>query len=138
MLYTRLFALLILVLTIEQSRQINVGSIFGFGRNIDSNKNNNVIDNETNNENNPVPTKISTVEQILKTLLIPVEALGNAKKVIGKGVNEIISKIPVKIDPTQDDFNTTNLKYGQVLNLVSDKFKAIYPGNTIKKEDIYI
>ncbi|KAL2738960.1 phospholipase A2 isoform X2 [Vespula squamosa] len=125
MLYARFLLLMILILTIEQSRGINVGSIFGFGRDLGNDENN----NENDNDNNTVSTKISPVEQFLKTLLIPVEALGNAKQAVGKGVNQIISKLPGKLkNPIKDDFNSTKLKYGQVLNLVSDKFRAIYPG----------
>ncbi|XP_015184277.1 PREDICTED: uncharacterized protein LOC107070516 [Polistes dominula] len=138
---------------VEQNKLINFIPIFDFGKNVDKNdgKNDDInIDNiniddinnqgenkleyeepEENFEVNQVSTKLSTVEEFLSTLLIPVEALGNANKIFGKGVQQIISKIPDKLKDPIKGFeinNKTNLGYGQFLNSISDRFRAIYPG----------
>ncbi|XP_014613316.1 PREDICTED: uncharacterized protein LOC106791859 [Polistes canadensis] len=117
---------------VEQNKLINFRPIFDFGKNVDNieNQGENKLEYEPEEtfEVNQVSTKLSTVEEALNTFLVP---LGNANKIFGKGVQQIISKIPDKLKDPIKGFevnNKTNLGYGQFLNSISDRFRAIYPG----------
>lgn len=109
--YICLVVFSIFLLSIERGESINLGSILGFDRNTSSDE----------NKDNPVPTKISTVEEVLKKFLVPIEAIN--------GVNDIISKFtPKSKDSNESQNNKTKRGFGDVLNLFPEKFHAIYPG----------
>ncbi|KAK2578697.1 hypothetical protein KPH14_011664 [Odynerus spinipes] len=62
-------------------------------------------------------------------LTIEREAVENTTQIIEKGVNNIISKLPPSLrDHIEGNVSKGKRGFGDVLNLLSDMFRAIYPG----------
>lgn len=114
-----LVSLTVSVLMFETCSPINLGSILNLGGNSANYK----------NGDGAVPTRISTIEKVFKALLLPIEAVENTTQTIEKGVNEIIEKLPPSLrGPIKNDINNGKRGFGDLLNLFSDRFHAIYPG----------